>query len=174
MLCCLVGRGHAVVWRTLWLTRSFCLVHRTMPSSLLVCSNFPTRLVASECRPVRLAEGFVAVGPGPLVDCFGTAFSRWLWLFGLLVARADFPVLLIRLVQLNFVAGVVDICALPPGARADSLHGPFNCLATKISFAEIPVASVFPSRSVRSVRVPVLSVSPPWCRSVEKEMKKSR
>ena len=54
------------------------------------------RLVASGCRPVRLAEGFVDVGPGPLVDCFGTAFSRWFWLFGLLVARADFPVLLIR------------------------------------------------------------------------------
>ena len=80
------------------------------------------RLVASGCRPVRPAEGFVDVGPGPLVDCFGTAFSRWFWLFGLLVARADFPVLLIRLVQLNFVAGVVDICVLPPGARTDSLH----------------------------------------------------
>ena len=25
-------------------------------------------------------------------------------------------------VQLNFVADVVDVCALPPGARTDSLH----------------------------------------------------
>ena len=65
----------------------------------------------------------------------------------------------VRFVQLNFVAGVVDVCALPPGARADSLHGPFNCLATKISFAEILVASVFPPWLVRSVSVPVLSVS---------------
>ena len=56
MLCCLIGRGRVVVWRTLWLTRSFCRIHRLMPSSLPVCSNFPMRLVASGCRPVRPAE----------------------------------------------------------------------------------------------------------------------
>ena len=65
----------------------------------------------------------------------------------------------VRFVQLNFVAGVVDICALPPGACADLLHGPFNCLATKISLAEIVGASVSPPWLARSVSVPVLSVS---------------
>ena len=67
----------------------------------------------------------------------------------------------VRFVQLNFVAGVVDICALPPGACTDSLHWLFNCLATKISFAEIVGASVFPPWLVRSVSVPFLSVSLP-------------
>ena len=114
-----------------------------MPSSLLVC----------------LAEGFVDVGPGPLVDCFGTAFSRWFWLFGLLVARADFPVLLIRFVQLSFMAvSRISVPCLPELVRIHFI-GWFNCLATKISFAEIVGASVFPPWLVWSVSVPFLSVS---------------
>ena len=75
----------------------------------------------------------------------------------------------VRFVQLNFVAGVVDICALPPGACTDSLHWLFNCLATTISAAEILVASVLPPLLVRSVSVPFLSVSFRVCRSVKKE-----
>ena len=115
-----------------------------MPSSLLVC----------------LAEGFVDVGPGPLVDCFGTAFSRWFWLFGLLVARADFPVLLIRSSCTLWLMSWMSVPCLPELVRIHFI-GWFNCLATKISFAEIVGASVFPPWLVRSVSVPFLSVSLP-------------
>ena len=62
----------------------------------------------------------------------------------------------VRFVQLNFVAGVVDICALPPGACTDSRDWLFNCLATT-SAAEILVAFRLSAcaRSVGLCAVPV-------------------
>ena len=72
-------------------------------------------------------------------------------------------------VRLNFVAGAVVICALPPGACTDSRDWLFNCLAT--TSAAVILFAVRLSACARSVGLVVVFVRllPVVCRSVKRE-----